>query len=144
MIYTRLTKMAMKLAYEAHAGQVDKTGMPYIFHPYHLAQSMTDELTAVAALLHDVVEDTEYTLADLASFGFPKEVIDALTLLTHAPEVPYMDYVRKIAGNPIARAVKIADLRHNSDTTRLDTVDEAALARAKKYSEALRILGAED
>lgn len=140
MIYTPLTKQALRLCFHSHKDQVDKTGLPYVFHPFHLAESMTDEYTTVAALLHDVVEDTDTTLDDLAEMGYPKEVTDALALLTHAPEVPYMDYVRQIAKNPIARAVKIADLRHNSDMTRLDTVDEYALARQEKYEKALEYL----
>jgi len=144
MIYTAMTKKAMKLAYEAHQGQTDKNGMPYIFHPAHLAEQMTDENTTVCALLHDVVEDTPYTLADLQAMGFPSEVIDALTLLTHDKSVPYMDYVRKIKTNRIASAVKLADLRHNSDLSRLDTVDDDALKRIKKYKQAMSILTGEE
>ena len=78
MIYTEMTRKAMKLAYDAHQGQTDKSGVPYIFHPIHLAEQMQEEDTAVCALLHDVVEDTPYTLADLADMGFPREVTDAL------------------------------------------------------------------
>ena len=143
MIYTKLTKAALRLCFEAHRDQVDKTGMPYVFHPFHLAEQMTDEITTAAALLHDVVEDTDYTLDDLTAMGFPKEVTDALELLTHAPDVPYMDYVRAIKANPVAKAVKLADLAHNSDSTRLDVIDEYAQAREKKYSEARKILLAE-
>ena len=139
-----MTKKAMKLAYEAHQGQTDKNGMPYIFHPVHLAEQMTDENTTVCALLHDVVEDTPYTLPDLRAMGFPPEVIDALTLLTHDKSVPYMDYVRKIKTNHIASAVKLADLRHNSDLSRLDTVDDDALKRVKKYKQAMSILTGEE
>lgn len=144
MIYTKLTKAALRLCFEAHRDQVDKTGMPYVFHPFHLAEQMTDEITTAAALLHDVVEDTDYTLDDLTAMGFPKEVTDALELLTHDPDVPYMDYVRAIKANPVAKAVKLADLAHNSDSTRLDVIDEYAQAREKKYSEARKILLAED
>lgn len=140
MIYTALTKKAMKVCFEAHKDQLDKTGLPYVFHPFHLAEQMDDEISTVCALLHDVVEDTDTTLEDLGSMGFPKEALEALALLTHAPEVPYMDYVREISRNPIATKVKIADLKHNSDVTRLDFVDEWALKRNQKYSEALRIL----
>jgi len=100
--------------------------------------------TTVCALLHDVVEDTPYTLADLRAMGFPPEVIDALTLLTHDKSVPYMDYVRKIKTNRIASAVKLADLRHNSDLSRLDTVDDDALKRIKKYKQAMSILTGEE
>ena len=144
MIYTAITKKAMKLAYEAHQGQTDKNGMPYIFHPVHLAEQMTDENTTVCALLHDVVEDTPYTLPDLRAMGFHPEVIDALTLLTHDKSDPYMDYVRKIKMNRIASAVKLADLRHNSDLSRLDMVDDDALKRVKKYKQAMSILTGEE
>ena len=140
MIYTPLTKKALKLAFECHKDQVDKTGMPYVFHPFHLAEEMTDEISTVCALLHDVVEDTSYTFEDLSSMGFPDTVIDVLRLLTHLPDVPYLDYVRAIKSNDIATRVKLADLRHNSDTTRLDIVDEWALAREAKYRAAIAIL----
>ena len=140
MIYTDLTKKAMKLCFEAHKNQVDKSGMPYVFHPFHLAEQMTDELTTVTALLHDVVEDTPYTLDDLRQMGFPEDVLAALTLLTHDDAEPYMDYVRRLKDNPIARAVKLADLRHNSDLTRLNRIDARALARVEKYRAAIRLL----
>ena len=140
MIYTPLTKKALRLCFDAHREQVDKTGLPYVFHPFHLAEQMKDEYTTVCALLHDVVEDTDYSLDDLRSMGYPDEVVDALALLTHDPEVPYMDYVREIATNPIARKVKMADLRHNSDLSRMDKVDEWAAARTEKYQKALRYL----
>ena len=140
MIYTTMTKMAMKLCFETHKDQLDKTGLPYVFHPFHLAEQMDDEISTVCALLHDVVEDSDITFEDLAKMGFSGEIIDVLKLLTHAEEVPYMDYVREIKKNPTATKVKIADLKHNSDTTRLDVVDEWAIKRNEKYAEALRIL----
>jgi (p)ppGpp synthase/HD superfamily hydrolase len=140
MIYTPLTKKAMQFCFAAHKEQTDKSGLPYVFHPFHLAEQMPDELTAAAALLHDVVEDTPYTLDDLRSQGFPETVIDALELLTHREGVSYFDYVAAIKLNPIARQVKMADLRHNSDLTRLDVVDSSALARVEKYKKALEIL----
>jgi (p)ppGpp synthase/HD superfamily hydrolase len=117
MIYTEMTVRAMRLAYEAHLGQVDKTKVPYIFHPIHLAEQMEDEVTCTVALLHDVVEDTAVTFADLEK-EFPAEVIEALRLLTHEAGVDYFDYVRKIKTNPIAKSVKLADLTHNSDESR--------------------------
>ena len=140
MIYTPLTKKAMQFCFAAHKEQTDKSGLPYVFHPFHLAEQMADELTAAAALLHDVVEDTPYTLDDLRSQGFPETVIDALELLTHREGVSYFDYVAAIKLNPIARQVKMADLRHNSDLTRLDVVDSKALERVEKYKKALEIL----
>lgn len=140
MLYTPLTKKAMKIAFTAHKEQVDKTGLPYIFHPFHLAEQMETEETVCAALLHDVVEDTDMTFEQLTEHGFSDDVMEALRLLTHDDDVPYMDYVREIKKNPIARAVKLADLRHNSDMTRLDVVDEYAFKRAEKYRQAIEIL----
>lgn len=140
MIYTDLTKKALKLCFEAHKSQVDKTNMPYVFHPFHLAEQMDDEISTVCALLHDVVEDTDITFDNLLEMGFPIEVVDIIKLLTHDKVVPYMDYVKRISFNKIATKVKIADLMHNSDLTRMDNVDEWALKRNKKYKQALRLL----
>lgn len=140
MIYTDLTKKALKLCFEAHKEQTDKSGMPYVFHPFHLAEQMTDEATTVVALLHDVVEDTDTTFEDLEKQGFDEEIISALKLLTHNDDTPYMDYVAEIKSNKIATAVKLADLRHNSDLTRLDVVDEKALKRKEKYEKAIKFL----
>ena len=140
MIYTPLTKKAMKIAFDAHKNQLDKSGLPYIFHPFHLAEQMTDEYSVCAALLHDVAEDSDITIERLTELGFPGEVISALKLLTHDKAVPYLDYVETIKTDPLARAVKLADLRHNSDLTRLDTVDENALRRVEKYSAAIKLL----
>ena len=140
MIYTKLTKKALQLCFEAHKNQVDKTGLPYVFHPFHLAEQMTDEISTICALLHDVVEDTDYTFDDIREMGFPKEVVDVLRLLTHEDGVSYMDYVEKISANPIAKQVKLADLRHNSDLTRLDVIDEKALQRNEKYKKAIEFL----
>lgn len=140
MIYTPNTKKAMKLCFEAHKDQTDKSGIPYVFHPFHLAEQMETEETTIVALLHDVVEDTNYTLEDLADMGFGESVIEALSLLTHDDEVEYMDYVRAIKENPIARAVKLADLRHNSDLSRMDEITEKVLERRAKYLKAMAIL----
>ncbi len=140
MIYTDATKEAMKLCFDAHRKQKDQSGLPYVFHPFHLAEQMTDEVTTVVALLHDVAEDSDYTLADIAAKGFSQEVLDALALLTHEPGVPYQDYVAKIKDNPIATTVKLADLAHNSDLSRLSVVDEHALARLEKYRAAMEFL----
>ena len=140
MIYTELTKRAMKLCFEAHKDQLDKSGMPYVFHPFHLAEQMPDEEKTIAALLHDVIEDTDYTLEDLRSMGFPDQILEALALLTHNDYVPYLDYVAKIKDNTIARTVKLADLRHNSDLSRLNCVDARALSRVEKYRRAIELL----
>lgn len=140
MIYTNLTKQALKLCFEAHKEQKDKSGMPYVFHPFHLAEQMTDEATTVVALLHDVVEDTDTTFEDLEKQGFDEEIISALKLLTHNDDTPYMDYVKKIKNNKIATAVKLSDLKHNSDLTRLDVIDEKGLKRKEKYENAIEFL----
>ncbi len=140
MIYTELTKTAMKIAFEVHKEQTDKTGLPYVFHPIHLAEQMQDETTCCAALLHDVVEDGNVSLDDLRKHGFSEEIVEAVGLLTHDESVPYMDYVKKIGANPIAKAVKLADLTHNSDLSRLSVVDEAALSRYQKYQAAIALL----
>ena len=140
MIYTNLTKKALKLCFEAHKEQTDKSGMPYVFHPFHLAEQMKDEATTVVALLHDVVEDTATTFEDLEKQGFSDEIINALKLLTHDKGVLYMDYVAEIKTNRIATVVKLADLRHNSDLTRLSVVDEKALKRKEKYEKVIKLL----
>ena len=140
MLYTPATKKALALCFQAHKDQLDKGGMPYVFHPFHLAEQMTDEDTTVLALLHDVVEDTPYTLEDLARMGFSPRVLEALALMTHDPAIPYMDYVAKIKANPLARAVKLADLRHNSDLSRLDSPNPRVLMRAEKYRQAIALL----
>lgn len=140
MIYTAATKKALKLCFEAHKDQVDKSGTPYVFHPFHLAEQMKDEPSTIVALLHDIVEDTAYTLEDLREMGFEDAILEALLLLTHEKDLPYMEYVARIKTNPISTAVKLADLRHNSDLSRLDSVDEAALRRKEKYMAAIRLL----
>ncbi len=140
MLYTPMTKKALKLCFEAHKDQVDKSGLPYVFHPFHLAEQMSDEETTIVALLHDIVEDTKYTLDDLRKMGFDDDIITAISLMTHDENVPYMEYVAKIKGNSIARAVKLADLRHNSDLSRLDTITEWDIQRAKKYRTAIELL----
>ena len=140
MIYTDKTKRAMILCFEAHKDQKDKSGLPYVFHPFHLADQMQTEETTIVALLHDVAEDTDITLEDLAKQGFGDGVMQALKLLTHDEKVDYMDYVHAIKENPTAKAVKLADLQHNSDLSRLDAVDEKALERRQRYLQAMALL----
>ena len=139
----------MKIAYKQHEGQLDKAGLPYIFHPYHLAEQMgNDEYAICVALLHDVVEDTDMTLEELASQGFPAEIIYALKCLTHEEGVPYLGrYIERIKENPLARKVKLADLKHNSDLSRLSPTknqDEQKRRekRIQKYAKAIELLEA--
>ena len=123
MIYSEQVRKASLIAFEAHKDDVDKGGYPYIMHPTYLAFSMDDEDSVCVALLHDVIEDhgDKYSFEFLKNEGFNDTVISALKLLTHDPSVGYMDYVEKIAANPTAKKVKIADLKHNLDATRRKT-----------------------
>ena len=124
MIYTERTKRAMKLILEAHQGQFDKGGYPYIYHPIHLAEQMNDESSCLVALLHDVVEDCEgYTIERVSlEVGLNEEEERSLRLLTHDEGVPYKEYVTNLSSDPIARKVKMADLTHNLDLTRVNGV----------------------
>lgn len=140
----------MKIAYTQHHGDEDKAGLPYIFHPYHLAEQMGDDEYAICtALLHDVVEDTNMGFKDLEREGFPEEVITALKCLTHEGGVPYLGaYIEGIRANPLARKVKLADLAHNLDATRLppakdETERHDREERAAKYRAAMAFLEAE-
>ncbi len=140
MINTKLTRKAMIIAYNAHQNQFDKANIPYIYHPIHIAEQMETELECIVALLHDVVEDTDITLNDLEK-EFPKEVIDLLKILTHDKKIDYIEYIKKVKTNPIATKIKIADLKHNSDITRLENITTTDLKRIEKYKKALEILG---
>ena len=139
MIYTEQTKKAMIIAYNAHHGQVDKSGVPYIFHPIHVAEQMENEEECIVALLHDTVEDTNITFEVLEK-EFSATVIEALKLLTHDESIDYFDYVRKLKSNPIAKKVKLADLYHNSDITRMENPTEKDWKRKEKYHKAILIL----
>lgn len=142
MIYTEMTIKAMKIAYDAHLGQLDYNGVPYIFHPYHLAEQMDDEISCTVALLHDVVEDTSITFADLEQM-FPKQVVEIVMLLTHDETVDYFEYIRKIKTNAIATKVKLADIKHNSNEARSlgsNLTKEQLLYWKEKYAKAKEIL----
>lgn len=139
MIYTMQVFRAMNIAYSAHMGQFDKAGVPYIFHPVHLAEQMDTEEECIVALLHDVVEDTEVTFEDLEK-EFSKTIIDAIRLLTRDKSVDYMEYVKNLKSNTIARKVKLADLRHNSDSTRLIKITDKDIERINKYNRAIELL----
>ena len=140
MIYTDQTRKAMQIAYRAHHGQTDKSGVPYIYHPIHLAEQMNDEVTVTAALLHDVLEDSPMTAEELRAAGISQQAVDAVVLLTRPAEIPYLDYVERIRSNPIARAVKCADLRHNCDPSRLPDPPDGWREKRELYQKALEIL----
>ena len=139
MIYTENTKKAINIAYNAHMGQEDKFEIPYIFHPYHLAEQMDTEEECIVALLHDVVEDTNVTMEELEK-EFSKTIIDALKLLTHDKTTDYMEYIKNIKGNSLATKVKLADLKHNSDKTRLTHITKKYASKKQKYEEAIKLL----
>lgn len=141
MLYTTQTKLAMDIAYQYHHGQRDKGGTPYVFHPWHLAEQMDTETEVTAALLHDVVEDTPCTMEDLRQAGISQEVLEILELLTHPKGMPYLEYIQRLLPNATARKIKLADMQHNSDFSRLPN-GEPGKARyfAEKYAPALELL----
>lgn len=145
MIYTPMTYKAMNMAYKAHDGQKDRNGAPYIFHPYHVAESMPEEMTACAALLHDTVEDTDMTIGDIEA-EFPAGVADTVRLMTHEAGVEYTDYIRRLKDDPAARMVKLSDLAHNSDQSRFvsDSVSEEKREKLRKKYESARAVLNED
>lgn len=133
-------ELALKIATEAHKGQVDKAGVPYINHPLTVASLVDTEEEKIVALLHDTIEDTNITEQDLLNYGFSNKIVEAVKLLTHNKDVPYMDYVAKIKDNELARKVKIADLTHNSDLSRLKEITDKDKKRYNKYQNALLYL----
>lgn len=142
MIYTDKTRKAMVIAFKAHRKQVDKSGVPYIYHPMHLAEQMSTENTVCIALLHDVMEDTDISEETLVKEGFGGEIMESLKLLVHDKKVPYVKYIEKLknSGNRDAITVKLADLKHNGDISRLAVKDEKSLNRLKNYSKAVKLL----
>ena len=131
---------AFIIARDAHKGQVDKAGRSYLHHPAFVAKNVDTDVEKAVAWLHDVVEDTEWTLERLTANGFPVQVVEAVGLLTHDANVSYGDYIARIKENPLARKVKMADLMHNLDLTRLPVVTEKDIERCRKYLDALQQL----
>lgn len=135
-----LVSTAYLIAKLAHAGQVDKAGKPYLEHPLKVASLLPTAQLQAIGLLHDVLEDTDVTEQELRPV-FGDEIVDTLLLLTHEDGIPYMDYVRKLGENPLARQVKLADLTHNMDLNRFDHVTEKELRRVEeKYRPAYTYL----
>ena len=139
MINTKLTRLASKIAYKAHDGQTDKAGVPYIFHPIHIAEQMDSEESCVVALLHDVIEDSDITLEILSKY-FNDDIITALRVLTKKENDDYVMYIKRVKTNKLATKVKIKDLEHNRDLRRLDEVTDKDRKRSMKYWEAIRYL----
>ena len=145
MIYTKLTIKAMEVAFSAHFGQKDKAGAPYIFHPFHIAENMPDEDTTVIALLHDVIEDTDLTTSDLRKFGFTPLQVEAVVAMSRKKDEQYFDYIQRVKANNYARIVKLADLKHNSDKSRLLTLPQEEQDKMNKliderYKKAIKML----
>lgn len=124
---------AIQIAVNAHEGQVDRSGEPYIQHPLRLMNNVQTIEEKIVAILHDVIEDTTITSADLREAGIPDELIVEIQALTHDPKIEYDAYVKKIAEHKIARNVKIADLKDNMDITRLNSITDKDIDRLKKY-----------
>jgi (p)ppGpp synthase/HD superfamily hydrolase len=131
---------AVALACKAHAGQLDKSGKPYILHPLRLMLNFQDEDAQIVSVLHDVVEDNDVTLDDLRALGIGEPVIAAIDCLSKRPGEAYDHFIERIRPNALARKVKVADIRDNLDLTRLPTLTEKDLQRAAKYHRALAIL----
>lgn len=135
-----LAERAAAIAYQAHAGQVDKAGLEYITHPQRVASRVSTDTERAVAWLHDVVEDTGVTLDDLR-VHFDSDIVSAVDALTHRPHEPRVDYYSRVAVNPLARTVKLADIADNTDPVRLADLDAATRARlTEKYAKALRCL----
>jgi (p)ppGpp synthase/HD superfamily hydrolase len=131
---------AIELAARAHAGQVDKAGQPYILHPLRLMLAVRGTHERMAAVLHDIVEDTDVTFDDLVREGFPAEVVDAVRALTKHAGEKRLDAAHRAAANPIARAVKLADVADNMDLGRIATPTEKDFARLKEYEAVRQVL----
>jgi (p)ppGpp synthase/HD superfamily hydrolase len=131
---------AIEIAARAHAGQVDKAGQPYVLHPLRMMLAVTTPEARMAAVLHDVVEDTAVTLDELRAEGFPASVLEAVEALTKREGEDYEAFIRRVAPNPIAREVKLADLRDNSDLSRIAEPTERDRERIRKYQRAIAYL----
>lgn len=135
---------AVCLAHNAHSGQVDKAGKSYILHPLRVAHNCETIEQKTVALLHDVLEDSDYTPDNLLNgWNFPQEIVDAVVALTRQEGESYDEFIERCKANPLARYVKLRDLRDNLDVTRLEELDEEACKRVKKYLKAIRLLEAE-
>ena len=136
-----LINKAIETAAKAHDGQVDKAGQPYIYHPLRvMLYAQGDERVKCAAVLHDVMEDSDMTETDLIKIGFGEDIITALKLLTREEGQDYFDYVRALKKNSIAKAVKLADLKDNMDMSRIKEPTERDFLRLEKYKKAKALL----
>ena len=135
-----LYNLALKIATENHAGQLDKSGEPYIGHPIRVASRCTDLKTKIVALLHDTIEDTNVTPDYLFENGFPEEIVNAVLSVSKHDGEPYEEYIKRASENPLGRLVKIADLEDNMDIRRLKQIGEKDVKRLIKYLRSWRYL----
>jgi (p)ppGpp synthase/HD superfamily hydrolase len=135
---------AVEIAAQAHRGQRDKSGKPYLLHPLRLMLRMEDETEMIAAILHDVVEDSPWTIEELRAEGFSALALEAVDCLTHREPESYEVYVKRVKSNPIARRVKLADLEDNMNLRRLSKVTNSDLSRLEKYHRAWLALTGEE
>lgn len=138
--YNQLLDLAIKVAAEAHAGQVDKGGKPYINHSQAVAASLINTEYKIVAYLHDVCEDTSITFDDFSDMGFTYRIVNSIRLLTKSDKLTYEEYLRRLRMDSCARAVKMADLKHNMDITRIPDPGEKDYARIEKYKKSLAFL----
>jgi GTP diphosphokinase / guanosine-3',5'-bis(diphosphate) 3'-diphosphatase len=131
---------AIEIAAAAHAAQVDKAGQPYILHPLRVMLRVAGAHERMAAVLHDVVEDTPVTLERLTQEGFPTEVVAAIAALTKNPGESRLQAAARAAANPIARAVKLADNAENMDLSRIANPTDKDFARLKEYEQVRALL----
>lgn len=145
MFYSEKVKKAALIAYNAHKDQSDKGGYPYIMHPIHIAEQMETEDETIAALLHDVIEDTDIGFEYLKKEGFSDTVINCLKILTKDPNEDYMDYIRKIKKTGgIALKIKKADMAHNMIAERISKKIQTDESRMEKYRAAFDILNGQN
>ena len=131
---------AYEIAKKAHLGQIDKAGEDYIKHPEKVASFVNSDEEKAVAYLHDVIEDTNLTLNDLRNYGFSEDIVEAVDIITKKRGQDYQTYLRLVKTNALARTVKLADLCHNSDLTRLNKITEKDIKRKEKYQEAIKFL----
>ena len=136
-----MVDLALSIARQAHEGQLDKEGVDYIEHPIYVASQVDTEEEKAVALLHDVIEDSSVTAEELLNAGLPETVVTAVQILSKKKGQDYQTYLKTVKSNPLARVVKLADLKHNSDLLRLETITDKDLERLEKYKKAIDYLG---
>lgn len=140
--FETLLALAIAIANQAHAGQLDKAGKPYISHPLMVMAQMDTIEGKIVAVLHDAIEDSNLTIADLVRQGFPEFITEAIAAITKLKGEQYEDYILRVKSNAIARKVKIADVTHNMDISRIANPTEKDFQRLEKYKKVLQELTA--